>query len=120
MTKSLRLMCLGSLVVMSLALTGCPPAVGPTADFVATPTEGTAPLTVEFSDASIVGDDAITRWEWNIGGITTVVGPNKTSHTFTNLGTYTVTLTVFANELSDSETKVAYITVHDSGEGEGG
>ncbi|WP_067052512.1 PKD domain-containing protein [Methanofollis ethanolicus] len=62
--------------------------VAPTAAFNATPTDGNAPLTVNFTDNS-VGDP--TSWSWNFGDGTNSTGQNQT-HTYTVPGTYTVSL----------------------------
>ncbi len=61
----------------------------PVAKFSANPTSGTAPLSVQFTDAST---GSVTGWSWSFGdgGTSAVQNPN---HTFTNPGTYTVTLT---------------------------
>ena len=60
----------------------------PTASFSATPTQGTIPLTVKFTDTS---GSVITSWHWNFGdgAISTVQNP---SHTYTKTGVYTVSL----------------------------
>ena len=65
----------------------------PTAAFTATPTEGNAPLTVQFTDTSIGN---VTAWAWDFGdgtwfNTTNPVERNAT-HTYTNVGTYNVTL----------------------------
>lgn len=80
---------------------------GPTADFSGSPTTGTEPLTVDFTDAST---DA-TSWDWDFGdGIGTSALQNP-SYTYNNAGTYTVTLTATNACGSDMEQKVDYITV---------
>ncbi len=83
--------------------------VAPTAQFSGTPTSGTAPLSVNFSDAS-AGQP--TSWSWNFGdsGSSTSQSP---SHTYTSAGSYTVTLTATNAQGSDGETKTNYITVTD-------
>jgi PKD repeat protein len=85
--------------------------VGPTADFTADVTSGTAPLTVQFTDASTPGTAAITSWSWAFGdsAVSTDQNPN---HQYTIVGTYTVTLTVTTSVASDGETKTDYITVN--------
>ena len=52
-----------------------------------TPTSGAAPLTVAFSDASA---GAVTAWSWNFGDTNTATLQNPL-HTYSAVGTYTVT-----------------------------
>lgn len=84
--------------------------VPPRADFSGTPTEGSVPLTVQFTDRSEPGSAAITSRTWNFGdgGSSTATNP---SHLYGLPGTYTVTLTVTTSVESDSETKTGYVTV---------
>ena len=82
-----------------------PPA--PTANFSGTPTSGTKPLEVDFSDASS-GD--ITSYEWDFGDTESSTDPNP-KHTYADAGTYTVSLTVTGPGGSDTETKTDYIEV---------
>ena len=79
----------------------------PTASFSGTPTSGTAPLTVSFSDAS---SGAVTGWSWNFGDGATSTAQNP-SHVFSSAGTYTVSLTVTGPGGSDTQTRNNYITV---------
>jgi PKD repeat protein len=85
----------------------------PVADFTGTPTSGTAPLSVQFTDAST----GATSWDWNFGdtGTSTAQNPN---HTYNDPGNYTVTLTATNAVGSDVETKTNYITVSDPGSGQ--
>ena len=89
------------------------------ADFSASPTSGTAPLTVKFTDKTTGGP---TMWVWDFGDGpipmgATCSGDNcnnvaNPTHTYTQNGTYTVTLTASnQNGKSDTETKTNYITV---------
>jgi len=64
--------------------------VAPTAVFTPDVTEGTAPLTVTFTDAS-TGDITDRTWAFGDGGTSIEVSP---VHEYTVAGTYTVTLTV--------------------------
>jgi len=84
--------------------TGPPPP--PVAAFVGSPTSGTAPLTVNFTDQST---GSITSWSWTFGDGGTSTAQNP-SHVYAQ-GTWTVTLTVTGPGGSDDETKTNYITV---------
>lgn len=80
----------------------------PFADFSASPTSGKAPLTVQFTDASLRGPD---QWIWNFGDGATATTQN-TEHTYTTAGTYTVNLTVTNSTTgSDTRTRYALVTV---------
>ncbi|HUJ72079.1 MAG TPA: PKD domain-containing protein [Verrucomicrobiae bacterium] len=63
----------------------------PTAGFTANPTNGAAPLFVNFADAS---SGTITNRLWDFGDGNTI-GPTNPSHTYNNPGAYAVALTVF-------------------------
>jgi PKD repeat protein len=80
-----------------------------TASFTGNPTNGSAPLTVNFTDTST---GSPTSWEWDFSndGITdsTVQNPQ---YTFNSHGTYTVKLIATNAQGSDSEVKTSYITV---------
>jgi serine protease len=84
-----------------------PPTDPPVADFSGTPTSGSAPLTVVFTDASTNNP---TSWSWTFGDGGTSTAQNP-SHTYTAAGTYTVSLTATNAYGSDTETKTGYITV---------
>jgi PKD repeat protein len=68
-------------------LTACGPTI-PEASFTASPTEGAAPLSVQFTDTSL---NEPVSWKWDFGD-----GSNSTdkspSHAFEITGTYDVTL----------------------------
>ena len=83
-----------------------PPTNPPVAAFSGTPTSGTVPLTVAFTDAST---NSPTSWSWTFGDGGTSTAQNP-SHTYTAAGTYTVSLTATNAYGSDSETKTGYIT----------
>jgi PKD repeat protein len=83
-----------------------PSSESPTADFVADPTTGEAPLDVSFADQST---GTITGWSWDFGDGGTSTAKNP-SHTY-DVGTYTVALTVANDVGSDTETKTRYIIV---------
>lgn len=79
----------------------------PDAEFSGTPTSGAATLSVDFTDES-VGDP--TSWFWDFGDGFYSLEQNPT-HDYTRSGVYTVSLTIWGDFGSLSETKVAYITV---------
>jgi PKD repeat protein len=84
-------------------------AVAPVADFVADPTEGGVPLTVDFADLS-TNDPTSWSWDFGDGGASTEANP---SHQYTNMGRFTVALTVANAAGEDTETKTDYIYVTD-------
>lgn len=77
-----------------------------TANFTGSPTSGTAPLTVGFTNQST----GATTYAWTFGDGGTSTSQNP-SHTYTTAGTYTVSLTASDGINSDTETKTGYITV---------
>ena len=87
----------------------------PQADFAGDITSGLPPLSVTFSDLS---SNAPTSWSWDFGdgGASSEENP---SHTYTAVGSYTVSLTVENIAGADTETKPGYIHVvfTDAGDG---
>ena len=85
--------------------------IDPAADFTADPTEGTAPLTVQFTDRTY-SYDGIMSWEWNFGDSSGSGTAQNPEHIYANAGIYAVTLTV-TEEDGDNSTKekMEYITV---------
>jgi len=81
----------------------------PVADFEASQTSGLAPLAVDFTDLSV----GAISWSWNFGDGSAVSTEQNPSHTYTNPGTYTVTLTAANDCGTDTVTKTDYITVED-------
>jgi PKD repeat protein len=79
----------------------------PAAGFAATPTKGTAPLAVTFSDAS-TGN--ITKRLWNFGDSANSTNTSPT-HTYSKAGSYTVSLTVEGPGGPNTLARVDYITV---------
>jgi PKD repeat protein len=81
-----------------------------TANFSATPVDGAAPLSVQFTDSST---GLITSWLWDFGD-----GNQSTEqsplHQYTEAGTYTVKLTISNEAATDIETKTDYITVSEN------
>ncbi|MCK9591299.1 MAG: PKD domain-containing protein, partial [Methanoregula sp.] len=91
--------------------TALPPA--PVAVFSADHVSGTAPLTVQFTDAST---GTPTSWAWDFTNDGTVDSTEQSpSHIYDTAGTYTVNLTVTNAGGSDSEVKTDYITVTAAG-----
>ena len=79
----------------------------PVAAFGAAPTNGDAPLTVAFTDAST---GMVTSYSWDFGdsGSSTLANP---THEYAAAGTYTVSLTVTGPGGSDVDTQASLITV---------
>lgn len=84
----------------------------PAASFSASPTSGTAPLTVRFTDTS---SGTVTAWSWDFGDGTSSTQQNP-SHTYTTTTakTYTVKLTATNSAGSNTKTQSSYITVSPS------
>ncbi len=89
------------------ACLGGPCPVKPVADFTGTPTTGTAPLSVSFTDAST---NSPTAWSWSFGDGTTSTARNPVKQ-YVDPGTYTVTLTASNAAGSSQKTRTAYIEV---------
>lgn len=77
----------------------------PRADFAADKTRGGAPMDVQFTDKST---GAPTTWTWDFGDGASSTEQNP-KHTYTTLGTYTVTLTASNENGSDTTTKTNLI-----------
>jgi len=83
---------------------GC---VSPTAGFSGSPLTGTAPLTVSFTDASS-GTISSRWWSFGDGGSSSETKP---SHSYTQTGVFTVSLTVSGACGSDVLPRTSYTTV---------
>jgi PKD repeat protein/subtilisin family serine protease len=81
----------------------------PVADFRGNPTAGAQPLTVHFTDQST---GTVYNWQWDFGdgGTSTQQSP---SHTYTNVGSYTVIFKVTGPSGSDTKTRTNYIQVYE-------
>jgi len=79
----------------------------PIANFTGCPTEGQAPLKVQFNDTSTCSS---TSWNWTFGDGNTSTEQHPV-HTYTVPGTYTVSLTVTNSAGSNITTRAGYITV---------
>ena len=84
----------------------------PVADFFGSPTSGTEPLIVAFTDQST---NAPTEWTWTFGDGNSSNDPNPT-HTYETANTYTVSLTATNADGSNTRTRSNYITVGAPGE----
>ena len=82
----------------------------PVANFTATPTSGSAPLTVQFTDQS-TGTVTAWAWDFNNDGIIDSTSQNPT-YTYSTPGNYTVKLTVTNTKGTDNLTKTNYIIVN--------
>ena len=86
-------------------ITALPPV--PVADFAAAPTTGTAPLTVQFTNAT---SGLATSWVWDFGDGATSSSASPT-HVYAAPGTFTVSLTATGPGGSDGESKPGLVTV---------
>ena len=80
----------------------------PVANFSASPTTGSAPLTVNFTDLSTHNP---TSWQWDFGDSSTSSEQNP-SHIYASQGSYTVSLTVSNANGSNTKTVTNCITVN--------
>jgi len=83
----------------------------PIAAFSASPTSGTEPLTVNFTDES---ENNPTNWQWNFGDGNIIYHQNPT-HTYNSDGSYTVSLKVSNEDGSDTEIKTNFIIIETGG-----
>jgi len=88
---------------------GEPPIPKPVAAFTASPTSGSKPLVVTFTDKSTNNP---TSWKWTFGDGTTSTTHNPV-HTYIKTGSHTVTLTATNSAGSSTVTKSSYIKVTD-------
>lgn len=92
------------------------------ADFTGTPTSGSPGLNVAFTDLSVFGStEAVSgrTYNWSFGDAGFTLTPysdtkGSVNHVYTNLGTFTVTLTVNNTLNSSSAVKTNYITISTS------
>jgi len=91
---------------LPLVLTSTPEPVLPVANFSSNPTEGYAPLEVQFNDSS----ENATKWFWDFGDGNSSTDQNAT-HTYSTAGSYEVNLTVSNDNGTDS--KLATISVYE-------
>jgi PKD repeat protein/uncharacterized protein YjbI with pentapeptide repeats len=81
----------------------------PVANFTGTPRTGGIPLTVQFNDTSI---EAPTSWNWSFGD-GTYSNNRNTTHTYTTVGRFSVSLTASNTWGSNTSLKPDYITASD-------
>ncbi len=85
----------------------------PMANFTADNTTIYLGSSVTFTDLSNDGGNPITSWQWTFTGGTPLsyTGQNPPVITYSNIGVYTVALTVTNSQNPDTETKTDYISV---------
>lgn len=93
--------------------TTTPVIPAPAAAFSAVPTSGTAPLDVQFTDASIGDGISARAWDFDNDGVVDSTEENP-SYTYTTAGTYSVKLVVTGTGGSGETTKTGFITVTDA------
>ena len=79
------------------------------ADFSADAISGSSPLTVNFTDETI-GDPMLWFWDFDNDGIDDSYAQNP-QWIYSELGLYTVSLTVYDSQYNSNETKIDYIEV---------
>jgi tripartite motif-containing protein 71 len=95
--------------VINITVNDVPQIQIPLASFTATPTSGTTPLTVTFTDTST---NAPTSWIWSFGdGDTTDSTIQNPIHRYSNIGTYTVSMRVTNAAGSNTIIQSNYIIV---------
>lgn len=102
------------IAALVFSLAGCPPESNPdlpSANFLAAPTEGIVPLTVQFTDTSLQGSSPIRSWFWDFGDGTYATNPNP-AHEYTAAGLYTVKLTVESVRGADTEVRQDCVRVY--------
>jgi PKD repeat protein len=82
----------------------------PAATFIATPTTGSSPLAVTFTNTEIVNIPTSWAWDFNNDGVVDSTSQTPT-YTYSTAGTYSVKLTVANGAGSNSLTKTNFITV---------
>jgi PKD repeat protein len=96
--------------------TDTPPPGAPVANFTATPTLGSAPLQVAFTDTSTASAGSISSWSWTFGVNGATSTARNPTYTYQTPGSYTVSLTVRnSNGATNTVTKTGFVTVHRTG-----
>ena len=98
-----------AIVALLVALAGCETESAPEADFAASQTMGSVPVTIQFSDLST---GHVGAWAWDFDGDQLVDSTDQhPKYTYTEPGIYTVTLRVHGGGGVDLATKENYIVV---------
>ncbi|MDA7746491.1 PKD domain-containing protein [Psychromonas sp.] len=83
----------------------------PVAAFTIATTTGEAPFTTSFDASESSDDNGITSYSWDFGSSAAIVSGVTASHTFTEVGVHTITLTVTDNnDQSNSVTQSITVT----------
>ena len=90
-----------------ITVTG-PPIPAPEVDFTGTPSSGDAPLDVHFTSI-VTGEVTSYAWAFGDGGVASTANP---THTYTNAGSFGVSLVVTGPGGTAQAVKPAYITVN--------
>lgn len=89
--------------------------IQPAVNFEGSPLSGCTPLTVNFTDSSSLYTRNNAKWQWNFGDNTSSTNTSASenpAHTYNNVGSYTVSLTVTDSlGCSSSTHKINYINV---------
>jgi len=104
-----------ALLGLTLLLAACDRAIGPQADFTATPRFDYPPLEVTLdASASSSPNGAIVSYNWDLGDGETATGVTVT-HTYTEKGVYAITLVVTdsAGEIGARTRSVEALNVDD-------
>jgi PKD repeat protein len=81
--------------------------IEPEATFSAFPLSGVSPLSVNFTDGST---GTIDKWYWDFGD-GDISNERNPTHVYEAQGTYSVSLIVTGDSVSDTETMIDYVTV---------
>lgn len=85
--------------------------IPPKVDFIASPSSGCVPLTVQFTDQTF-SNETINNYSWDFGDGSPIDPSPNPSHTYNNTGTYNVKLLIKNNKgCTDSLTKNTFIKV---------
>ena len=109
---SAKFLALLPLVALTVLMPGCPSTTnnGPEAAFTASVYQGTAPLTVQFTDTSQPGAGPIQAWAWDFGNGQTSTHRNAVA-TYVKTGSYAVSLTVTSAYGTNTRTEQNFIVV---------
>ena len=101
---------------MKLGGVSTPAPTSPSASFTVSPgITGTAPFNISVTSTS-TGQSLTHSWDWGDGS-PVEAGYNQVPHTYTDPGTYTITLTITQTTDGQQDTSTANITVTASSDG---